>query len=45
MMQRQRLPPPNVWRGRAAVFCGLALIIGARDRGAIPRGSDSASVV
>jgi hypothetical protein len=41
VVQRQRLIPPNVWRGRAALFAVLALMIGVDAATAIPRGSDS----
>jgi hypothetical protein len=40
VVQRQRLIPPYVWRGRAALVAVLGLIIGLTAAGAIPRGSD-----
>jgi len=40
VVQRQRLIPPYFWRGRAALFCVLGLMIGAEAAAAIPRGSD-----
>jgi len=40
-VQRQRLIPPYVWRGRAALFAVFAEKIGVPRTCGIPRGSDS----
>jgi hypothetical protein len=40
VVQRQRLIPPCLWRGRAALVAVVALIIGRAALRAIPRRSD-----